>query len=655
MKELKLINLHKTYGTKTLLDGVDLAIRTGDKVGLIGVNGAGKSSMLKVIAGTDSYDAGEITKPNDYTIAYLDQHPQFDRDKTILQTVYDSAAPQIQLLLKYEEIRMNLEANPEDQATFDRFNRVTEEMNRQNAWDAEVQAKTILGKLGLIDLNRTLATCSGGERKRIGIAQVLITQADLLILDEPTNHLDIDSIAWLETYLANYKGALLLVTHDRYFLEKAVNKIVELRHGMLYEYTGSYSQYLEQRQAEMIMSERMQEKQDRLYDAELAWMRKGAKARTTKQQARIQRFEALKSDIGSRDQDANALELDFNQQRIGQRIIDVEDIKVEIGDQVVIDGFTRNFVKGDRIGIIGDNGVGKTTFLNTLAGFHPITEGEYHVGQTVRMAYYRQLDEDLPNNMRVLNYLTQVADDFRREDGSRVSASQLLEQFNFPRANHGMEIRSLSGGERRRLYLLTLLIQEPNVLFLDEPTNDLDIETLQVLEDYLETFQGVVIIVSHDRYFLDKTVDQIVEIQGGGTGAFTHFYGNYSEYIAQKPDESVGGASGGSTGETNGATTGETKDKTAGTTASAETVSAGSPSRQSDAPQRMTYYEKKEWDTLEEDIMAKEMKADELREDMNHQGSNAEKLMEIHETLEKLDEEILHLYERYDYLSQLKY
>lgn len=635
MKELRVENLSKTYGIKSLLDQVDFSIRTGDRVGLIGANGAGKSSFLKILSGEDSYDSGEIIKPNDYTIRLLNQQPDLNEDDTLLQAIFASPSPLVKLVLRYEEVVTALQNHPEDERLLDQFNQVSEQMNVQNGWDLEVQAKTILHKMGLKDLQRKISACSGGERKRVGLAQVLISQSDLLILDEPTNHLDIESIRWLEDYLASYSGALLVVTHDRYFLERVTNKIVELRQGKFYEYIGNYSTYLTKKQEELDRLARMEEKQDRLFQQELAWMRKGAKARTTKQQARIQRFENLKDQVESRVSEQEALEMNFDQARIGNQIIEASDLSVQIGDHSVIQAFTKTFVKGDRLGIIGPNGVGKTTLLNAFAGLQPLAGGQLLVGQTVRLAYYRQLDEDLPGEMRVLNYLTQVADEFKVGTGHSISASQMLERFNFERSTHGMVISQLSGGERRRLYLLTLLIQEPNVLLLDEPTNDLDIQTLQVLEDYLLEFNGVVMIVSHDRYFLDKTVNQILQIQGDGTYQFD--YGNYSEFQAKYPSAKA-----------------DTSSPPETPTNESKTTTSSEPTEASAQPKRMTYQEKKEWDQLEEHILLLEEKIDTIKQEMVANGSDAGLLMDLQTELEETEAALLHGYERYDYLSELK-
>ncbi|MBR7928336.1 ABC-F family ATP-binding cassette domain-containing protein [Aerococcaceae bacterium zg-ZUI334] len=625
MKELKITQLSKTYGTKVLLEQIDWAIRTGQRVGLIGPNGTGKSSFLKVLAGIDNYDTGEITKPNDYTIAYLDQNPQLEPTKTILETVYDSQAKDIQLLLQYEQLRTQLEADPTNNTLLTRFTKMSDEMTLHNVWDVEVRAKSILSQLGLVDLTRIVGECSGGEQKRIGIAQVLIEQPDLLILDEPTNHLDVKSVQWLEKYLANYQGALLLVTHDRYFLERSVNHIVELRFGKLTAYEGNYETYLTKRAEQAEIQQRTQEKQDKLFQQELAWMRKGAKARTTKQQARIDRFHDLKSTIASRNQEVDGIEFNFQQQRIGNRIIDMENVSVSINQQSVIREFTKNFVKGERIGIIGENGVGKTTFLNTLAGMHSIDSGTYEMGQTVRLAYYRQLDQDLPGDVRVLAYLTKIADNFKREDGSLVSASQLLEQFNFPRNTHGSEIRTLSGGERRRLYLLSLLIQQPNVLLLDEPTNDLDIDTLTVLEDYLATFEGVVVVVSHDRYFLDKTVDQLLDIKG--QGVYTVSWGNYSDYLERAESQPI------------------EKEKPV-------VEKSSEPEKVSTPAKKLSYHEKKEWAELPNKITKLEVRLEEIQAEMNKPSSDAGKLMDLQRELEEKEEALMALYERQEELAE---
>lgn len=625
MKELKIENLYKTYGTKTLLENITWSIHTGQRIGLIGPNGTGKSSLLKVIAGLDNYDSGTIIKPNQYTIAYLDQNSNLNPQKTILETVYDSKAEAIQLILHYEQLRAQLERTPEDEQLLMRFTRVSDEISLRDAWDIEVRAKMILSQLGLTDLNRSVGSCSGGEQKRIGIAQVLIESPDLLILDEPTNHLDVKSVRWLENYLANYQGALLLVTHDRYFLERSVNRIVELRFGKLTEYEGNYEAYLIKRAEQAEINQRMQEKQDKLFLQELAWMRKGAKARTTKQQARIDRFHDLKADIASRDQAGEGIEFNFQQQRIGNQIIEMKDVSISINGQKIIEHYTKNFVKGERIGIIGPNGVGKTTFLNTLAGFHSVDSGNHEIGQTVRLAYYRQLDQDLPADVRVLDYLTKIADNFKREDGSLMSASQLLEQFNFPRNTHGTQIQYLSGGERRRLYLLSLLIQEPNVLLLDEPTNDLDIDTLTVLEDYLATFEGVVFVVSHDRYFLDKTVDQLLDIKGNGEYQLS--WGNYSEYLESHVEE---------------------KNQSLSQTQIKDKKQKGAENK----VRKLSYQEKKEWESLPALIETLENRLEIIQDEMSKHSSDVERLIDLQRELDEKEIELMSYYERQELLSE---
>ena len=622
MKTLAVTGLEKTYGTKTLLAGIDFAIRTGDRIGLIGPNGTGKSSFLKVLADQTDYDQGTIDKPKDYRIAYLAQNPELDPNQTILDTVFAGDTPELKLLHDYEAANLALLSNPDNGKLQEAFQSITEAMNQADAWQIEVKAKTVLTQLGLVNLNQRVGDCSGGEQKRIGIAQVLIAEPDLLILDEPTNHLDVNSVQWLEKYLASYKGALLLVTHDRYFLERTVNKIVELRHGRFREYSGNYQVYLEKKATELALEERMQDKQDKLYQAELAWMRKGAKARTTKQQARIERFDQLKEDIAARQDSLEASGFEFDQQRIGNQVIELEQARIEVGQQVVIQDYTKHFTKGERIGLIGPNGVGKTTFLNTLAGYHDLAAGTLKLGQTVRLAYYRQLDQDLPGDMRILAYLTQIADNFVSPDGRTKSAAQMLEQFNFPRVSHGSTISSLSGGEKRRLYLLSLLIQEPNVLFLDEPTNDLDIDTLTVLEEYLAQFEGLVVVVSHDRYFLDKTVDQYLILEG--QGAYTTYWGSYSDYLAKEQ-----------------------------TVPEKEKIAPAPSNKPKREQKKLSYEEKKEWAGIEAAIEDAENRLNQIQEDMEANSQDAGQLMSLQAELEATEAHLYHLYERYDYLSEL--
>lgn len=630
MKELKIEKLSKSYGIKTLIDQVDFAIRTGDRIGLIGPNGTGKSTFLKVIAGIESYDAGEISKPNQYTIAYLGQKNHLNPDLTIRETVYQSKDPLIQLLLDYQSAQVALEKDPQNPKLQDRLTHLGEAMTHQGAWEIEVKAKTILSQLQITDLDQKLGQCSGGQQKRVALAQVLMTQADLLILDEPTNHLDIDSILWLEKFLANYPGALLIVTHDRYFLERSVNKIVELSNGRIREYEGNYEAYLTQKSEQDAIEARTAHKRQRFYERELAWMRQGAQARSTKQQARVDRFHELKDQLAQKQMPQADLTMDFGQQRMGNQVLELDGVDLKVADHQIIKDFTKTFVKGDRLGIVGANGVGKSSFLNLLAGYLTPDAGEYRIGQTVSIAYYRQLDQDLPHDMRVLAYLTQLADQFKRPDGSKVSASLLLEQFNFAKESHGLLIGQLSGGERRRLYLLTLLVQEPNVLLLDEPTNDLDIQTLSSLEEYLESFQGLVIIVSHDRYFLDKTVDQILELQGQGQSQF--FWGNYSDFLAKKSSNSSNG-----------------------NTSSKAVIEKDLPEPQANSKrQRMTYHEKKEWQALPQAIEKCEQKIEEVEGLMQEAGSDADRLMDLQTELEEAEAQLLEYYERYDYLSDLE-
>ena len=627
MKDFNAIELEKSYGMKKLFNKISFTIREGEHIGLIGQNGTGKSSLLEIIAGIETPDAGNLDVPSDYRVGYLAQEPQLNKESTVFEAVYEGEAPIIKTVRAYEEaleLLVNDSLNPDYQ---NRYSKAEADMNAQNAWQTEVQIKSILNRLGLDDITKKVGELSGGQRKRVGLAQVLIQAPDLLLLDEPTNHLDMDSITWLENYLAQYKGSVLLVTHDRYFLENAVTKIIELKNGGLEVYTGNYEDYLFQKSEREAIQQKMDEKQLKLYKSELQWMRKGAKARTTKQQARIHRFEDLEKVTQQSTTDAK-LEIQLDGSRLGKRVFNLEHISLFAGDKQVLNDFSYIFQSNDRIGIVGKNGAGKTTLLNMLAGEIEIASGNLIIGETVKIAYYKQLSEVLPDDKRVINYLQEIAEEVKLSDGIIVSVKEMLETFLFPRETHGSLISSLSGGEKRRLYLLKLLMTKPNVLLMDEPTNDLDIDTLTVLEDYLNSFGGAVITVSHDRYFLDKVADKLLILNDEGKPGV--FFGDMSEYLlvsSQKDSE----------------------------TAKQQNKKAAAPVQSQDAvteKTKWTYLEQKEWETIEDDIAALEEKGQTLQSAMAENASNFENLTQLQQELDNAEAELAEKWERWEYLSQ---
>lgn len=620
MKDLKAVGLSKSYGIKELFHNISFTIREGEYVGLIGRNGSGKSTLLEILAGRDTPDSGTIEYAKDYRIGYLSQEPLLSEEATVFEAVYSGDAPIIQTVRNYEEALSRLTKDSLQPVVQEKFTKAELEMNVKDAWQVDVQIKTILNKLGLPDMDKKIGELSGGQRKRVGLAQALIQAPDLLLLDEPTNHLDMESILWLEKYLAQYQGALLLVTHDRYFLERVTNHMWELENGSLESYVGNYATYLEQKAEREAIQQKMDEKQLKLYKNELAWMRKGAKARTTKQQARIHRFESLEKEV-SQTSETKELEISLEGSRLGKRVFNLENIHLSAGEKIIMENFSHIFQSEDRIGIVGKNGSGKTTFLKLLAGEKEPDSGELMVGETVRIGYYRQIMEPFPEDKRVINYLQEVAEEAKRTDGTTISVPDLLETFLFPRETHGSLIRSLSGGEKRRLYLLKLLMKQPNVLLFDEPTNDLDIDTLTVLEDYLTTFQGAVLVVSHDRYFLDKIADRLLVIDHPGGPEI--FYGNMSEYLDFQKEEKQESP----------------KPKRKERKNSQEKV-------------KLTYMEQKEWESIEENILLSEEAAEALQEEMAANASDYEKLAELQAKLEEKEEETIRLWERYEYLSQ---
>ncbi|WP_433742734.1 ABC-F family ATP-binding cassette domain-containing protein [Falsibacillus pallidus] len=623
MKMFSVEQLSKSYGEKDLFNNISFTISEKNRIGLIGVNGTGKSSLLKLIAGIDLPDTGEMSAPKDYTIGYLPQEPAVNEEMSVLDQVFQSEAKIIRLLKEYEETLLKLEIQPENEEVQQKLFRLQKDMDANQAWEANSAAKTILMKLGITDFKQKMAELSGGQRKRVALAQVLIETPDLLILDEPTNHLDYESVKWLEEYLAKYSGSLLLVTHDRYFLDYVTNKIFELDNGSLYEYKGNYQDFIE---AKALREEQMaaaEDKRRNLYRNELAWMRRGAKARSTKQKARIQRFESIESQLGSVPA-KEQVEMSFKGSRLGKQVLEFLNAQKSFGDKYILKDFDWLVKPGDRFGIVGKNGSGKSTLLNMIAGNLALDSGELKIGQTVKIAYFQQNHEEMDENMRMIEYVREYGDVIETTEGETVSAAQMLERFLFPMHSHGTLIRKLSGGEKRRLYLLRLLMTKPNVLLLDEPTNDLDTQTLTVLEDYIEEFPGVVITVSHDRYFLDKTSTQLLVFQG--EGVILPFYGTYSEYLEKEAQEN--------------------KEKAA--PAKMKTVVEETPKKK-----KMTYMEKKEWEEIEEKISSAEEKLEKAQSDLENVGSDFDKARILMEEIEQYNENLELLIERWSYLSEL--
>lgn len=532
LQTLRVEHLIKTYGEKTLFEDLNFIINEHDRIGLIGTNGSGKTTLLNAISGADPADSGELIHANDYEIGYLRQDPELAADKTVMEAVFQGSAAVFKIIRAYEEALRELEQHPERKDAVTRFSQAEERMNEADAWTAENDVKTILTQLHLDELDQKIANLSGGQKKRVGLAQILIQSPDLLILDEPTNHLDFDSIDWLEDYLKNYQGALLIVTHDRYFLDHVANQIYELSFGKLYTYQGNYEDSVRQKAERQEKALQKEHKDQQLYKKELAWMKTGAKARSTKQQARINRFEKLADKVSNKVQVDQNIDINLGQQRLGKKVIELKEASLKLGEHQIIQDFSTMINAGDRIGITGKNGAGKSSFLNILAGQLSLDSGELIIGETVKAAYYRQQTETIPEDKRVINYLNEVAQNVVNTEGERISTTQLLEQFLFPRFMHGTLIRKLSGGEKRRLYLLKLLMMQPNVLFLDEPTNDLDVGTLTILENYLETFAGTVVTVSHDRYFLDKVADRLLIFDGDAK--IEHYSGQFTDYLKQE-------------------------------------------------------------------------------------------------------------------------
>ncbi|HEM5322015.1 TPA: ABC-F family ATP-binding cassette domain-containing protein [Streptococcus suis] len=621
MSDFIVEHLTKSVGDKTVFADLSFIIHQGDRIGIIGVNGTGKTTLLDVLSGRIGFD-GDVSPfrtKNAYKIAYLTQEPDFDESKTVLDTVLSSDLRETQLIREYELLLSHY-----DEASQARLEKVMAEMDSLNAWEIESQVKTVLSKLGLTDLNKTVADLSGGLRRRVQLAQVLLGNADLLLLDEPTNHLDIDTIEWLTTFLKNTKKSVLFITHDRYFLDNVATRIFELDRASLTEYQGNYQDYVRLKAEQDERDAALRHKKEQLYKQELAWMRRQPQARATKQQARINRFHDLKGDLANKIDDSE-LEINFETSRIGKKVINFENVSFSYPDKPILEDFNLLIQNKDRIGIVGDNGKGKSTLLNLIAGDLQADSGKVDIGETIRIGYFSQTIKGLDESKRVINFLQEVAEEAKTTSGM-VSIAELLEQFLFPRNTHGTLIEKLSGGEKKRLYLLKILLQRPNVLLLDEPTNDLDIATLTVLEHFLQGFTGPVITVSHDRYFLDKVANKILAFEEDGIQTF---FGNYTDYLDEKAF-----------------------------LASSSAISLEKPKEKTEKikenKKRMSYFEKQEWATIEEDIAGVEERIAEIEAEMLTCGSDFTKLSDLQKELDEKNDLLLEKYERYEYLSELE-
>ncbi|QHS24017.1 ABC-F family ATP-binding cassette domain-containing protein [Virgibacillus sp. MSP4-1] len=620
-------NLTKTYGEKVLFDHISFTVEEYDRIGLIGVNGTGKSSLLKVIAGLDSAEEGQVDHAKHFHIEYLPQNPEFDGSETVLEYIYAGNSQIMETTRNYERALAHLKADPQNPQKQEKLLAAQQKMDEDNAWDANALAKTVLTRLGITSFSHPVHTLSGGQKKRVAIAKSLIQPADILIMDEPTNHLDNETIEWLEEYLSHYEGALILVTHDRYFLNRVTNQIFELDQGSLYQYEGNYEVFLEKKAEREEQAQINEQKRQNTLRRELAWLRRGAKARSTKQKARKQRVEELKNQTPQ--QTNQTFDIELSTSRLGKQVIELESVSKQFEDRPLLKDFSFLITPKDRIGIIGPNGSGKTTLLNLMAGRIQPDDGYIDIGKTVKIGYYTQESLELDENLRVIEYIKQSAEVIRTSNGDYITAEQMLERFLFPRNMQWTYIYRLSGGERRRLYLLSILMKEPNVLFLDEPTNDLDIQTLSILENYLDEFPGVVITVSHDRYFLDRTVNRLLSFEENGQ--IRIYYGSYSEYMEVKREEKQHEE------QRKKELHKEEKDQ--------------KPQKQK--RKKLSYNEQKEWETIEDHITELEERIEELQTEIEQAGSDVEKAQRLFEEQQETEDKLEKAMERWEELSLL--
>ena len=630
MNLITLENISKSYSEKKLVENISLGINDKEKIGLIGVNGTGKSTLLKIIAGAEIPDDGTITKANKVRIEYLPQNPYYDEDATVLEQVFKGTCEEMKIIGDYQDILDKINKSYDEKLNEKLLN-LQEKMDALNLWDLESSAKTVLTKLGIKDFNQKVKELSGGQRKRVSLASALITPCELLILDEPTNHLDNDTIDWLESYLNSFKGSILMITHDRYFLDRVTNRILELDKGVLYSYEGNYSVFLEKKMNRLQLAESMEAKRQNLLKKELAWVRRGAKARTTKQKARLQRFDELsnKNDFTPEDK----LEISVGSSRLGKKIIEIEHLTKSFDGKTFIDDLDYTLARTDRIGIVGKNGLGKSTLIRLLNGEIKPDSGTISIGETVKIGCFNQDTSKMHPEMRAIDYIKEESDYITTADGHKITASQMCEKFLFNGTLQYTHIKNLSGGERRRLQLLRVLMMAPNVLLLDEPTNDLDIDTLSRLEDYLDEFNGVIICVSHDRYFLDRVCNKIFAYEG--RGKINIYTGNYSDYLNFREEENIEFEE----------FEEEVKEEKPKAPKKEKPKAKNKP--------KFSYNEQREFDTIDADIEKLEEKIASLEEDTSKFATDFTKLQEIMDEKTKLEDELQVKYERWEYLNNL--
>lgn len=641
MNILTLQSVQKDFGTKEILRDANLNLGVMDKVGLIGTNGSGKSTLLKMIVGSEHIDGGQLWVNPKIKLIYLPQQPELDENNTVLEQVFADSGDKLHLIQEYEELSLKIAKFPDDESLMTRFSEIMQRMDASNAWELETQAKIILTKLGIEDFDAKIGSLSGGYRKRIALAAALLREPDVLLMDEPTNHLDAMSVEWLQDYLNSYRGALFLITHDRYFLDRVTNRIIEIDRGDLYTYSGNYSYYLEKKAEMEDVAVSQQHKHQGVLRRELEWLKRGPKARSTKQKARIQRIEEMqdvefKSTLGK-------VEISTPGRRIGKKVIELKDIAKSYDDKTLIKDFTYTFNPQDRVGIIGSNGVGKSILLDLITGRVEPDSGTVEIGSTIHIGYFDQhcdnLLEAMNENQRVIDYLKEVAEYVTTADGTQITASQMLERFLFPPAQQYAPLNKLSGGEKRRLFLLRVLMEAPNVLILDEPTNDLDVQTLSVLEEYLEEFNGCAIVVSHDRYFLDRTVDMIFAFES--QGVLRQYPGNYSVYLDYKQAEEVAKAQ-------------SQQMQVEATPSQPEPEKSPRYSWGKDGRRKLSSKEKREYENLEKEIAKLEEKKQQLEAELYQASSTSvSRVQELHQQVESLTVEIDQATERWMELAEI--